>query len=92
MTSDKALTGLASVGRAYPARPAVAEAWYGAAKIEGARETLDYATTNSVPWLTPPNWVQMADLFDRTGLQALTGELTPQQVLQTVQEQGAAGS
>jgi hypothetical protein len=34
----------------------------------------------------------MADLFDRTGLQALTGELTPQQVLQTVQEQGAAGS
>ena len=88
MTGDKALTGLASVGRAYPARPAVSEAWYGAAKIEGARETLDYANSHSVPWLTPPNWVQMADLFDRTGLQALTGELTPDKVLQTVQEQG----
>jgi multiple sugar transport system substrate-binding protein len=88
MTSDKALTGLASVGRAYPARPAVADAWYTAAKIEGARETLDYANSHSVPWLTPPNWVQMADLFDRTGLQALTGELTPEAVLQTVQEQG----
>jgi ABC-type glycerol-3-phosphate transport system substrate-binding protein len=92
MTGDEALTGLASVGRAYPARPAVADAWYTAAKIEGARETLDYATTNSVPWLTPPNWVQVADLFDRTGLQALTGELTPEEVLQIVQDQGAAGS
>lgn len=88
MTGDEALTGLASVGRAYPARPAVAEAWYTAAKIEGARETLDYATSHSVPWLTPPNWVQMADLFDRTGLQALTGELSPEEVLQTVQDQG----
>jgi multiple sugar transport system substrate-binding protein len=88
MTGDEALTGLASVGRAYPARPAVADAWYTAADIAGARETLDYATTHSVPWLTPPNWVQMADLFDRTGLQALTGELTPEEVLQTVQDQG----
>jgi len=92
MTGDEALTGLASVGRAYPARPAVAEAWYTAAKVEGARETLDYAVSHSVPWLTPPNWVQMADLFDRTGLQALTGELTPEEVLQIVQEQGAVGS
>jgi ABC-type glycerol-3-phosphate transport system substrate-binding protein len=91
MTSDKALSGLASVGRAYPARPAVSEAWYGAAKIEGARETLDYATAHSVPWLTPPNWVQVADLFDRFGLQALTGEATPEDTLQTVQDQGTAG-
>jgi hypothetical protein len=30
----------------------------------------------------------MADLFDRTGLQALTGELKPEEVLQTVQDQG----
>jgi len=92
MTGDKALTGLASVGRAYPARPADSEAWYGAAKIEGARETLDYATAHSVPWLTPPNWVQVADLFDRYGLQALTKEATPESTLQTVQDQGTAGS
>ncbi len=92
MTGDKALTGLASVGRAYPARPAVSEAWYGAAKIEGARETLEYATAHSVPWLTPPNWVQVADLFDRYGLQALTGEATPEDTLKTVQDQGTAGS
>ena len=92
MTGDKALTGLASLGRAYPARPAVSEAWYGAAKIESARETLDYATAHSVPWLTPPNWVQVADLFDRFGLQALTGEATPEDTLQTVQDQGTAGS
>jgi multiple sugar transport system substrate-binding protein len=91
MTSDKALSGLASVGRAYPARPAVSEAWYGAAKIEGARETLEYATAHSVPWLTPPNWVQAADVFDRFGLQALTGEATPEDTLKTVQDQGATG-
>jgi ABC-type glycerol-3-phosphate transport system substrate-binding protein len=90
MTSDKALTGLASVGRAFPARPAVADAWYtAAAKIQGARETLDYADAHSVPLLTPPNWVQVADLFDRFGFQALTGELTPEAALQTIQDQGS---
>ena len=92
MTGDKALTGLASAGRAYPSRPAVADAWYTAAKIDGAKETLEYATAHSVPWLTPPNWVQVADLFDRFGLQALTGEATPEDTLKTVQDQGAAGS
>jgi multiple sugar transport system substrate-binding protein/raffinose/stachyose/melibiose transport system substrate-binding protein len=92
MTSDEALTGLASVGRAYPARPAVADAWYTAAKIEGARETLEYAAAHSVPLLTPPNWVQAADLFDRFGLLALTGEATPEDTLQTVQDQGTAGN
>ena len=92
MTGDKALSGLASVGRAYPARPAVADAWYTAADIEGAKETLDYAIENSVPWLTPPNWVQAADLFDRFGLLALTGEATPEDTLQTVQDQGTAGN
>ena len=92
MTSDEALTGLASVGRAYPARPAVADAWYTAADIAGARETLEYAADHSVPLLTPPNWVQAADLFDRFGLLALTGEATPEDTLQTVQEQGTAGN
>ena len=92
MTSDEALTGLASVGRAYPARPAVADAWYTAAKIEGARETLEYAAAHSVPLLTPPNWVQVADVFDRFGLLALTGEATPEDTLQTIQDQGTAGN
>jgi ABC-type glycerol-3-phosphate transport system substrate-binding protein len=88
MTSDTALSGLASVGRAYPARPAVADAWYTAAKIQGARETLEYANAHSVPLLTPPNWVEVAGYFDNYGFQALTGELTPEAALQTVQDQG----
>jgi multiple sugar transport system substrate-binding protein len=92
MTSDTALKGLASVGRAYPARPAVADAWYTAAKIEGARETLEYANAHSVPLLTPPNWVEVAGYFDNYGFQALTGELTPEAALQTVQDQGTAGN
>ena len=92
MTGDEALTGLASVGRAYPARPAVADAWYTAADIAGARETLEYAADHSVPLLTPPNWVQAADLFDRFGLQALTGEATPEDTLKTIQDQATAGN
>jgi multiple sugar transport system substrate-binding protein len=92
MTSDTALKGLASVGRAYPARPAVADAWYTAAKIEGARETLEYANAHSVPLLTPPNWVEAAGYFDNYGFQALTGELTPEAALQTVQDQGSLGN
>ena len=91
MTSDTALKGLASVGRAYPARPAVADAWYTAASIQGARETLDYANAHSVPLLTPPNWVEVAGYFDNYGFQALTGELTPEAALQTVQDQGSLG-
>ena len=91
MTSDKPLTDLASVGRAYPARPAVQDAWYTAAKIEGAHETLDYAAAHSVPLVTPTNWVQVADLFDRFGIQALNGEITPEQTLKTIQDQAALG-
>lgn len=92
MTSDTALKGLASVGRAFPARPAVADAWYTAADIQGARETLEYADAHSVPLLTPPNWVEVGGYFDNYGFQALTGELTPEKALQTVQDQGSLGN
>jgi ABC-type glycerol-3-phosphate transport system substrate-binding protein len=92
MTSEKPLEGLAAAGRAYPARPAVAEAWYGAADLEGSRETLEYASTHSVPLVTPTNWVEVGDLLDRYGVQALSGEITPEAALQTVQDQAGAGS
>ena len=49
MTSEKPLTTLASAGRAYPARTAAHPAWFTAAGIDGAKETLDYASENSVP-------------------------------------------
>jgi multiple sugar transport system substrate-binding protein len=88
MTSDKPLEGLAAVGRAYPARPAVQEAWYTAADLEGSRETLEYASAHSVPLVTPTNWVEVGDLLDRFGVQALSGEITPEEALQTVQDQG----
>jgi multiple sugar transport system substrate-binding protein len=87
MTGEKPLADLGAAGRAFPARPSVQESWYGAAKIESARETLDYAAAHSVPLVTPTNWVQAGDLFDRFGVQALSGELTPEQALQTVQDQ-----
>jgi multiple sugar transport system substrate-binding protein len=92
MTSDKPLAELGAAGRAYPSRPSVQESWYGAAKIEGARETLEYAAAHSQPIVTSTNWVQVADLFYRFGVQAMSGELTPEATLQTVQDQAGTGS
>jgi multiple sugar transport system substrate-binding protein len=92
MTSDKPLTTLAEAGRAYPARIAAHPAWYTAAKIEGAKETLDYASEHSIPLVTSKNWVQTADLLGRFGTQALNGEIPPDQALKTIQDQAGAGS
>ena len=92
MTSDKPLTTLAAAGRAYPARTAAHPAWFTAAEIDGAKETLDYASEHSVPLVTSKNWVQVADLLNRFGTQALNGEIPPDQALKTVQDQAGAGS
>jgi multiple sugar transport system substrate-binding protein/raffinose/stachyose/melibiose transport system substrate-binding protein len=70
----------------------VQESWYTAADIEGARETLEYAAAHSQPIITSANWVQVADLFYRYGVQAMSGELTPEETLKTVQEQAGTGS
>ncbi|MDT7655097.1 MAG: multiple sugar transport system substrate-binding protein [Pseudonocardiales bacterium] len=92
MTNQKPLTALAAAGRAYPSRPTAHEAWFTAADIHGARETLDYASAHSVPLVTSRNWVQASDLFNRFGVQALNGELPADQALKTVQDQAGAGS
>lgn len=92
MTSQKPLTELAAAGRAYPSRTAAQPAWYTAAEIQGAKETLEYAATHSVPLVTSKNWVQAADLLNRFGVQALNGDLPPDQMLKTVQDQAGAGS
>ena len=42
--------------------------------------------------LTSANWVQVADLFYRYGVQAMSGELTPEETLKTVQEQAGTGT
>lgn len=92
MTSDKPLTTLAAAGRAYPARTATHPAWFTAAGIDGAKETLDYASEHSIPLVTSKNWVQVADLLNRFGTQALNGEIPPDQALKTIQDQAGAGS
>ncbi|HEY0470472.1 MAG TPA: sugar ABC transporter substrate-binding protein [Kribbella sp.] len=92
MTSEKPLTDLAKAGRAYPSRPTAHDAWFSAANIQGAHETLDYASQHSVPLVTSRNWVQAADLLNRFGVQALNGELPADQMLKTVQDQAGAGS
>jgi multiple sugar transport system substrate-binding protein len=92
MTSEKPLTTLAVAGRAYPARTVAHPAWFTAVKVEGAKETIDYASENSVPLVTSKNWVQVADLLNRFGTQALNGEIPPDQALKTIQDQAGAGS
>lgn len=92
MTSEKPLTTLAAAGRAYPARTAAHPAWITAAGIDGAKETLDYASEHSIPLVTSKNWVQVADLLGRFGTQALNGEVPPDQTLKTIQDQAGAGS
>ncbi|MGW1343646.1 ABC transporter substrate-binding protein [Kribbella sp. NPDC002412] len=92
MTSEKPLTTLAAAGRAYPARTAAHDAWFAAAKIDGAKETIDYASENSVALVTSKNWVQVSDLLNRFGTQALNGEIPPDQALKTIQDQAGAGS
>jgi ABC-type glycerol-3-phosphate transport system substrate-binding protein len=92
MTSEKPLTTLAAAGRAYPARTAAHPTWFTAAGINGAKETLDYASAHSVPLITSKNWVKVADLLTRFGTQALNGEIPPDQALKTIQDQAGAGS
>ncbi len=92
MTGEKPLTSLAEAGRAYPARIAAHPAWFTAAGIDGAKETIDYASENSVPLVTSKNWVQVSDLLNRFGTQALNGEIPPEQALKTIQDQAGAGS
>lgn len=87
MTAEQPLKELATAGRAYPSRPKVHDAWYQAADIQGARETLDYASEHSIPLVTTKNWVKASDLLNRFGVQALNGEQTADQVLKTVQDQ-----
>ncbi len=92
MTGEKPLTTLAAAGRAYPARTAAHPAWFTAAGIDGAKETIDYASENSIALVTSKNWVQVSDLLNRFGTQALNGELPPDQALKTIQDQAGAGS
>jgi multiple sugar transport system substrate-binding protein len=92
MTSVKPLTTLAEAGRAYPSRTVAHPAWFTAAGIDGAKETIDYASEHSIPLVTSKNWVQVADLLNRFGTQALNGEIPPDQALKTIQDQAGAGS
>ena len=70
----------------------VASGGFTAAKIPEAKEVIDYASENSVALVTSKNWVQVADLLNRFGTQALNGEIPPDQALKTIQDQAGAGS
>lgn len=87
MTGPQPLSQLAAAGRAYPSRPAAQDAWYKAAEIAGARETLTFAASHSTPLVTSNNWVKTADLYGRFGVQAINGDLPADQALKMVQDQ-----
>jgi multiple sugar transport system substrate-binding protein len=91
MTGQQPLTELAAAGRAYPSRTKAQDAWYKAADIKGARETLDFAATHSTPLVTSTNWVKAENLYGQFGVQALNGDVPPDQAMKQVQDQAGTG-
>ena len=91
MTGQQQLTELAAAGRAYPSRVKAQESWYKAADIQGARETLTYAASHSTPLITSTNWVKAENLYGQFGVQALNGDVPPDQAMKQVQDQAGAG-
>jgi ABC-type glycerol-3-phosphate transport system substrate-binding protein len=81
---------LASQGRAFSARTAQQQYWYKNA-VPGAETTLKQAISESVPFVTTPNWNQAETLITQYGVNVLSGQQTAAQALQQVQTQ-AGGS
>jgi ABC-type glycerol-3-phosphate transport system substrate-binding protein len=81
---------LATQGRAFSARTAQQQYWYKNA-VPGAETTLKQAISESVPFVTTPNWNQAETLITQYGVNVLSGQQTAAQALQQVQTQ-AGGS
>jgi len=90
LTGPDAEQYLATQGRAFSARTAQQQYWYKNA-VPGAETTLKQAISESVPFVTTPNWNQAETLSTQYGVNVLSGQQTAAQALQQVQTQ-AGGS
>ncbi|RBM06250.1 ABC transporter substrate-binding protein [Streptomyces sp. PT12] len=89
ITGPEAGEYLASSGRAYSARTAQQQSWYDNA-VEGAQETLEAAAASAEAERTTADWTSVVSAFQQYGTQAINGETSAEEFLNTVAEQ--AGS
>lgn len=86
LTSPEALQYLAEQGRAFPARTAQQESWF-SPKLAGAKDGLQAAIKNGVPAPATDNYTQVSQLFQQYGVEAVNGQQSVPDFLNTVQQQ-----
>jgi multiple sugar transport system substrate-binding protein len=86
LTGPEALQYLAEQGRAFPARTAQQESWF-SPELAGAKEGLQAAIANGVPAPATENYTQVSQLFEQYGVQAVNGQQSVPDFLNTVQQQ-----
>ncbi|GAA1214118.1 ABC transporter substrate-binding protein [Pseudonocardia alaniniphila] len=86
LTGPEALGYLADQGRAYPSRIAQQDAWF-KPELAGAKEGLKAAIDNSVSSPATENYTQVSQLFTQYGMQAVNGQQSVPDFLNTVQQQ-----
>lgn len=89
ITGAKALGILGENGRAYPARTAQADSWYGAA-VPNAQTTLEDALKVGVPYYSTPNWTQVGIAWTNGVVPVVNGGGSVDGFLKSVQ--ASAGS
>jgi multiple sugar transport system substrate-binding protein len=86
LTGPEALQYLAEQGRAFPARTAQQESWF-SPELAGAKDGLQSAVKNGVPAPATENYQQVNQLFMQYGVQAVNGQQSVPDFLNTVQQQ-----
>jgi multiple sugar transport system substrate-binding protein len=86
LTGPDALQYLAEQGRAFPARTAQQESWF-SPELAGAKEGLQAAIANGVPAPATENYQQVNQLFMQYGVEAVNGQQSVPDFLNTVQQQ-----
>jgi multiple sugar transport system substrate-binding protein len=86
LTSPEALQYLAEQGRAFPARTAQQESWF-SPELAGAKDGLQAAIKNGVPAPATENYQQVNQLFMQYGVEAVNGQQSVPDFLNTVQQQ-----
>ena len=86
LTGPEALQYLAAQGRAFPARTAQQESWF-SPELAGAKDGLLAAIENGVPAPATENYQQVNQLFMQYGVEAVNGQQSVPDFLNSVQQQ-----
>jgi multiple sugar transport system substrate-binding protein len=86
LTGPEALQYLAEQGRAFPARTAQQESWF-SPELAGAKDGLQAAIKNGVPAPATENYQQVNQLFMQYGVEAVNGQQSVPDFLNSVQQQ-----